>query len=545
MYIVSGGALVARKGVTFTGSWASDTRPWLGASVLGERWSTYGEIYRVHLWVSVLVNKLAKAQARLPLPVYLRDSDGGRSAVRDHPYAKLLRNPSTRHDAFAFYAWTVSTLEVYGSMAWGKIRDAGGRPVELVLLHPAGLERKDIDGEIFWTFRNSRVVIERIPDADIVYFHTYNPDDPGMGLSPLEPLRATLENEDAARRATSSFWRNGARPGMALSHPGNISQNAQDRLKLQWNAIAGGVDRTGSTVILEEGMKPEVMMLTAEESQYIETRKLNREEVCAAFDVPPPVVHILDRATFSNITEQMRSMYRDTMGPRLGAFESAIEFGLRASKRAGASEPDFGDDVYAEFLLDEVLRGDFEVQTDAIQKAIFSGQMTPNEGRKLRNMASVIGGDQLYINQTMAPLKPPPVEDPNAPKPDRAVDVALNLITNAPSLVQMPGLPSLVDQLRAVLDGTPMPVVAPAAAPAPAFGRPLPPKAITAEVGRKVMGRLSRPTAPMDVDVKALADGLGDDTAAVLVALVASQVAGESMPELRARIAAMTEKEHA
>ena len=35
------------------------------------------------------------------------------------------------------------------------------------------------------------------------------------------------------------------------------------------------------------------------------------------FDVPPPVVHILDHATFSNITEQMRSMYRDTMTPRL------------------------------------------------------------------------------------------------------------------------------------------------------------------------------------------------------------------------------------
>lgn len=543
MYIESGGTLIA-KGVTFTGSWSGDSVPWSAASILGERWGTYSEIYRSQIWVSTLVNKLAKAQARLPLPVYTRDDDGGRSAVRDHLYARLLRSPSTKHDAFSFYAWTVSTLEVYGSMAWGKIRDAGGRPVELVLLHPAGLVRKTVDGETYWTFSNSRVVIERIPDCDVVHFHTYNPDDPSMGLSPLEPLRATLENEDYARRATSSFWRNGARPGVALSHPGNLSKDAQDRLKVQWNAVAGGADRTGSTVVLEEGMKPEIMQLSAEESQYIETRKLNRDEVCAAYDVPPPVVHILDRATFSNVTEQMRSMYRDTMGPRLGAFESAIEFGLRASVRDGASEPDFGDDVYAEFLLDEVLRGDFEVQTDAIQKAIFSGQMTPNEGRKLRNMAAVLGGDQLYINQTMAPLKPPPVEDPNAPKPDRAVDVALNLITNAPSLVQAPGLPVLVEQLRAVLEGKPMAPVAPAAAPAvapPAFA---PPRAISPEVGRKVMGRLSRPTAPMDVDVKALADGLGDDTAAVLVALVASQAAGESMPELRARIAAMTTKEN-
>ncbi len=542
MFIQSGGTLV-RKGLTITGSWQRDGSPWLGASVLGDQWGTYGEIYRSQLWVSVLVNKLAKAQARLPLPVYQRGEDGGREAVRDHPYARLLRNPSTKHDPFTFYQWTTSTLDVFGASAWGKIRDAGGRPIELVLLHPAGLTREVKDGETVWSFRNRAVHIENIPDHDIVYFHSYNPDDPALGLSPLEPLRATLENEDFARRATSSFWRNGARPGVALSHPGQLSQGAQDRLKLQWNNVAGGADRTGSTVVLEEGMKPEILSLTAEESQYIETRKLNREEVCAAYDVPPPVVHILDRATFSNITEQMRSMYRDTMAPRLGYFESVLEFGLRASMRPGSSEPDFGDDVFAEYLLDEVLRGSFEVQAEAIQKAIFSGQMTPNEGRRLSNRPPMIGGDQLFINTTMAALKPEAVVDEDAPKPDRAVDVALNLITNAPSLVQMPGLPNLVDQLRSILDGTPMPPppAVPAAGPVPAFGAPR--YVLTGEVVRKVMGRLSRPTSPMEVDLKALADDLGEATAPVLLALVASQAAGEDMPALRARIAAMNSKE--
>jgi HK97 family phage portal protein len=100
-------------------------------------------------------------------------------------------------------------------------------------------------------------------------------------------------------------------------------------------------------------MTPQKLSLSAEEAQYIETRKLNREEVCAVYDVPPPVVHILDRATFSNITEQMRSMYRDTMAPRLGLYESVLDTQLR---------PDFDPrgDLYAEFLMDEVLRGSFE-----------------------------------------------------------------------------------------------------------------------------------------------------------------------------------------
>jgi phage portal protein BeeE len=69
------------------------------------------------------------------------------------------------------------------------------------------------------------------PASDIVHFRSYNPDDQVRGLSRLEPLRATLLNEDAARRATTAFWNKGARPGMALTHPGQLSEPAQQRLK--------------------------------------------------------------------------------------------------------------------------------------------------------------------------------------------------------------------------------------------------------------------------------------------------------------------------
>jgi phage portal protein BeeE len=94
------------------------------------------------------------------------------------------------------------------------------------------------------------------PASEVVHFRSYNPDDQVRGLSRLEPLRATLLNEDAARRATTAFWNKGARPGMALTHPANLSQPAMERLKAQFDAVAAGADNTGSTVVLEEGMVP-------------------------------------------------------------------------------------------------------------------------------------------------------------------------------------------------------------------------------------------------------------------------------------------------
>lgn len=166
------------------------------------------------------------------------------------------------------------------------------------------------------------------------------------------------------------------------------------RLKAQWDSATSGASNRGATVVLEEGMKPEVMQLTAEEAQYIETRRLNREEVCATYDIPPPAVHILDRATFSNITEQFRSVYRDTQGPRARSFEATLELDLRA-----VEWPD--DAVYAEFLMDEVLRGDFEGRQDALAKAT---HMTIAEKRRVENLPFIPGTDRIFLNTATMPL---------------------------------------------------------------------------------------------------------------------------------------------
>jgi hypothetical protein len=155
----------------------------------------------------------------------------------------------------------------------------------------------------------------------------------------------------------------------------------------------------GGAMVLEEGLKPVVTQLSAEEMQYIETRKLNVQEVCMVYDIPPPVVHILDHATFSNITEQMRSMYRDSMAPRLEDYESVIDFFLR---------PEFGEDRVAKFALDEVLRGDFETRATSVSTLIERGVMKPSEARLLFDLPDAgEKADQLYANAALQRLGTP------------------------------------------------------------------------------------------------------------------------------------------
>jgi len=443
--------------------------------------SHYAGIYSRQLWAYVVVSKLAKATARLPLPVY-EHGEMDRKRRNDHPMARLLKQPNPGQSGHDLMLWTSSMYDIFGDAFWFKQR-AGGDVKGLYPLHPTSMSDEP-DGS--WTFDNGkpRARMTGLTDADLVHFKAFHPTSSTWGMSPLEPLRATLENEWSARTATSSFWERSARPDMALSHPGTLSESAQARLKAQMDSVAGGAAKTGVTIVLEEGMTPQTMTLTAEEAQYIETRKLNREEVCAAYDVPPPVVHILDRATFSNITEQMRSMYRDTMGGRLPAFEAAIEVDLRQAEWGS-------DDVYAEFLMDEVLRGDFETRQDALNKA---SHMTIAEKRKVENLPFIPGTDRIFLNTATMPLD--------------AIDA----------------------QAQAIAAQT--------AASSDALADVIP-----LSVARSVMGRLSWQTTLDDVDPKALTADLNGSTDAVLKALALEQVSGGDVTTLRERIRAMAKEQ--
>lgn len=402
--ILSDGALLKSPTIMWQGTTAEFTG-WPSRPSASPYLASYSTMYREQIWVTTVINKLAYGEARLPYKVYERD-DLNRIEVPNSPYGQLMANPCPGLPRFFWWLWLISTFDIFGEAFLGKLRDAGGRPAKLVPLHPMAMHLEEVDGDgvATWSYQTATRRYEGITDHDLVHPRTYNPDSIHRGLSRLEPLRRTLEFEDAAQRAQSSFWRRGARPGVALKHPGSLSQAAADRLKVQWDQLSAGADMTGTSVVLEEGMSPEVLTIANDEAQYIDSRRLNREEVCGAYDVPPPAVHILDRATFTNITEQLRSLYRDTHAPRLRLFEDCFEAELRGSVRPGASEPDFSDDVYGEFLLDEVLRGDWEARSAGYQTAINAGWLTPAEVRKLENLPFVEGSDQLLINSAIVPL---------------------------------------------------------------------------------------------------------------------------------------------
>ncbi len=399
--------------------YAKDGLPLLGL------YATYAQLYRAQPSIATVIDKVSNSAARLKPKVWDNSSQKtGKILDTSSPLAKLIAAPCSFLSPYAFYRWTFATYEVYGEAYWFKQRNSAGKVVNLLPMHPSrtAIHRLE-DGSVEYIFALGGVAstgLIRAPSEDVVVFQRYNPETLMRGMSRLEPLRTTLLNEDAARRANESWWKRGARPSVVLEHPDSLSQPAQDRLKASFDARMAGADNMGGTAVLEEGMKANIIQLNAEEMQYIETRKLNLQEVCMVFDVPPPVIHILDHATFSNITEQMRSMYRDTMAPRLEDVESVIMYSLVSE--FGLNGREF------QFDMADVVRGAFETRVTSAVSMRQAGISTGNEGRELVGLERIDDPqmDKLYANAAMAELGTPAqrisITEAVTPSPQQALE---------------------------------------------------------------------------------------------------------------------------
>lgn len=465
------------------------------------RGAAYDEMYSQDLWPSIAVNKLTKLNIQLPGKTYRRQARG-RDEARDSAFGHLMAKPSKKMNPLQFWGWFIAMHHIHGCSFARKVRDRLGRPVELDLIHPSRMRYGpeggghanvtglgiEVGPNRWWLKREG--VETPIARREFIYWPTFNPASPELGLSPFEPLRQTLENEWNARKANRAMWTNGGKHNIVLKHPNRFNNpKVTEALRQQYADKYGGVEQWGRPLVLQEGMDAVPIPVQAD-LQYIDTRKLNREEVAAAFDIPPPAIHILDRATFSNVTEQNRMLYRLTMPPILQSFEAMIEFDLRDGRFGESGAPDFGDAFYFEWLVDGVLRGDFEQRIDAFAKAIQTGQITPAEVRELENREFVEGSDRLLINAAVVPVE------------EASRVVASAVATPLPN----DGTSGAVSSL-AVADG---PLIS------------------------KLMGRLSRPTELDDIDAGRLVEGLDEHTGAVVVAaLTLSKHAGASVAEFR------------
>lgn len=353
----------------------------------------YSMIYKTQPNVRTCVDFLARNIAQLGLHVFRREEDGDRQRLRDHSLARLIERPNAWTTRYRLIEALVADLGVYHNAFWLKVRRPDG--IALLQVPPRYMSVK---GDLVATeyIVDMGAVQKSFAPADVVHFRGYNPLSSTVGLSPLETLRRVLAEEQAMGEYREYFWRNGARMYGIVQRPPQKdiggkewSPAARERFRQEFEALYSGATNSGRTAILEDGMTWHEMSFDAQESEYLGARKLTREECARAYHIPLPMVGILDNATFSNIKEQHKNLYQDSLGPWLAMIEQDIQLQL-------LPDLDDSDGIYCEFNIAEKLAGSFEDQTTALQAAVGRPWMTANEARARLNLPRMEGdADEL------------------------------------------------------------------------------------------------------------------------------------------------------
>lgn len=358
--------------------------------------ATYEKLYRSQVWVRTVVDKLSRGVGRLPLKAYASaEAPNERERVREGPLADLLARPYAGGNPSLWKGAIVGNMAIHGNAIVVKVRPRPGRPPAELIPSSFAFWRPALDDKgrlAYWVFSDARQRIPFLPE-EVIHFRWWGPGQGIVSPSPLEALASTIKIEDAARRMQISSYEHGNRPVGAFTTPQVLKLETAARLRADLDERYGGVDNAFRIAIMDAGSKWEPMAHTLVDAELINTLRFTREEVSAVYDIPPPVIHILDRATFSNITEQHRMMYQDTLGPWATLIEETVQTELIDQEPTMAG-------WYVEFDFREVLRGDPLQEMEAGVKAVGGPWLSVNEFRATQNLPPIDGGDELNPSPT-------------------------------------------------------------------------------------------------------------------------------------------------
>lgn len=363
-------------------------------SLYGLRGS-YGHIYRTQPNVRSVIDFLAEEVAGIKLKHYAKvpttpTTPSGRLELEDSDLQELLNHPSPGMARSRFWKETVADIGVYDIAYWAKIRlDGKVRAVSRILPTAIWAERDPVTRIIRWYNTTTGT---RILPNDLVIFHGYDPEQADGFISPLETLRRVLAEEYAAGLNREHAWRNSARKSGVVERPETAppwEDDQREAWRVETEGITAGAQNSGRILLLEDGMKWNDSAWSPEEMEYLEARKLTRQECAAAFRVDPRLVF----ATSDPVTADTRTAFiTERLVPLLTRLAEEIDVQLLPE-----FEPFNARRQYVQFNVDTKLRGSFLDEAKVASTLVGGPVITLNEWRARHNLPPLPGGDEVFV----------------------------------------------------------------------------------------------------------------------------------------------------
>lgn len=345
--------------------------------------------------VFACINLKANAMAIMPLKLFIL-TEKGKDEHKTHKLYKLLRKePNPILTAFEWQKMISQDLDLRGNHYAQIVKNGIG---EIVAIYPLKADLmtvshvlKNNNKEKLYNYNSTLIPSDRV-------LHIIDiPDNEGLvGISRIEYARQTLEFANNSATHGNKLFKNQATPSGAFSHPTELSDSAYDRLKESLEKKYSGLENSGKPLLLEGGLTFSPISISNSDSQWLESRKLNRENIGAIFGVPASMLNDSTATSYGNLEQKFLEFQTNTILPIAIAIEQKLEQKLLTSKEK--------ENLIIKLQFNALLRADLKTKSEHYKNMWGIGSLSPNEIRSNEDMNSYDGGDNYFMQLSYAPV---------------------------------------------------------------------------------------------------------------------------------------------
>lgn len=340
------------------------------------------------------VRLIAETIATLPLAIYRRDSDGGRSVDRDSWLHDIISNsPNEIMTAVSFWEAVVASLLFRGN-AYVEIHRIGRRIVALDLLRPDAVKWNKKTKR--WDYA-ARSGVRHLERNSVMHIPAFSLDGVN-GLSPIRYGAIVIGGALDADTAARGTFNRGLMPTVAFTVNRKLTKDQRESFREYVDDLSGAMN-AGKSPVLEEGVDAKTIGIDPSDAQLLESRSWSVEEICRLYRVPPWMVGHTEKSTSwgTGIEQQMIGFLTFTLAPWLERIEQAINKNLLTAVERKA--------VYAEFAIEGLLRADSSARAEFYAKMTTNGIYTRDDCRARENLPRRGGNaDALTVQMSMTTL---------------------------------------------------------------------------------------------------------------------------------------------
>lgn len=340
------------------------------------------------------VRLIAETIATLPLAIYRRDSDGGRSVDRGNPLHDIVSNsPNDSMTAVNFWEAVIASLLFRGN-AYVEIHRLGGRIVALDVLRPDATRWNE--NEKCWDYA-ARSGVRHLDRKSVMHIVAFSLDGVN-GLSPIRYGATVIGGALDADTAARGTFNRGLMPTVAFTVNRKLNKEQREAFREYVDDLSGAMN-AGISPVLEEGVDAKTIGIDPADAQLLESRSWSVEEICRFYRVPPWMVGHTEKSTSwgTGIEQQMIGFLTFTLAPWLERVEQAINKNLLTITERQT--------LYAEFAIEGLLRADSAARAEFYAKMTTNGIYTRDDCRVRENLPRRGGNaDALTVQMNMTTL---------------------------------------------------------------------------------------------------------------------------------------------